>query len=494
MQLFPGVTRLEVVTSVRWGFALSVGLPGLLAGQTRSPGPLRSCQVPSLLGLTTLCATIPVPENRAIKGGRVLELRVVVIPPESAGPELEPIVPMPGGPGQGAIDAGNSWIRILNAAREHRAVVLHDPRGTASSGALDCDFSDGPSHPASYIHDFAPPEKVRACAASLSRQADLTQYTTDAVAADLADILTALGYQRANLFGVSGGTRQAFIFAQHYPMRVRTLTLGGVVPPGFKLPLHYAQDFERSFDLLAADCGRDPSCHAAYPDPRRDLNAVIGRLERNPARVPVPRLGPAPDTAIITRGIFLERIRTMLYSQSQALSVPYVVHQAARGDFDPFVGPQVPPPGGTIPPDGIAMGHYLAITCSEDLDRISAAERRAAAEATSLGDYRVQQQMDACRLFPHAKLPDSHFVFQPLSIPALLISGDADPVTPPRWAESIKQYLPRARHVVFPTGWHVPIGTPCGADLETRFILAGEASALDFSCAATLRRPPFRIP
>ena len=479
---------------MRLGFVLGLFLPGLVASQTRPPAQLRSCQVPALPALTTLCATVTVPENRAVKGSRMLELRVVVVPPDSSGPELEPIVPIPGGPGQGAIDAGNGWARILRAARAHRALVLHDPRGTGNSGALDCDFSEGASHPASYIHDFAPPEKVRACSASLARQADLTQYTSDMVAADLAEILTVLGYQRANLFGVSGGTRQAFVFAQRYPTRVRTLTLGGVVPPGFKLPLHYAQDFDRSLDLLASDCARDPDCHAAYPDVRRELERVVGRLDREPARVPVPRLGPVPDTAIITRGIFIERIRTMLYAQTLAATVPYVIHHAARGDFGPFVVPQVPPPGGTIPPDGIAMGHYLAITCSEDLDRISAAERKAAAEGTSLGDYRVQQQMDACRLFPHARLPDSHFAFRPLPIPALLISGDADPVTPPRWAESIRQYLPGARHVVFPTGWHVPFGTPCGADLATRFILAGNASGLDFSCAASLRRPPFQLP
>jgi pimeloyl-ACP methyl ester carboxylesterase len=260
------------------------------------------------------------------------------------------------------------------------------------------------------------------------------------------------------------------------------------------LPLSYAQDFERSFDLLAADCARDAGCHAAYPDLRRELATVIGRLNREPARVPVPAPGPVPDTAIITRGIFLERIRSMLYAQSLAATVPYVIHQAARGDFAPFVAPQVPAPGGTPPPGGVAMGHYLAVTCSEDLDRIGAAERKVAAEKTSLGDYRVQQQMEACRLFPHATLPDSHFAFKPLETPALLISGDADPVTPPRWAEAIKRYLPRARHVVFPTGAHVPFGTPCAADLAARFLAAADAAGLDFSCAAGLRRPPFQLP
>jgi pimeloyl-ACP methyl ester carboxylesterase len=474
-------------------FALGVLTAGVAADQTQSAGGLRPCQVPSLQVVTTLCMTIPVPENRTLKGGRTLSISVVVVPPDSAGPELEPIVPIPGGPGGGTIAAGGAWARTLKAARAHRALILHDPRGTPSSEPLECDFSDGPSRPGSYIHDFAPPDKVKACAALLSTRADLTQYHTDAIAADLAEILTALGYQRANLYGVSGGTRQAFIFAQRYPGRVRTLTLGGVVPPGFKMPIPYARDFERSLDLLARDCARDPACHAAYPDVRRELAAVAERLTRSPARVPV-RTRTTPDTAIVTRGLFLDEIRHMLYSQSQAARVPYVIHQAARGDFAPFVDPQVPPPGGILPSDGIPMGHFLAVTCSEDIDRIGAAERQAAAQGTLLGDYRVQQQVDACKLFPHARLPQSHFAFKPLGIPTLLLSGDADPVTPPRWAEAMRRYLPRARHVVFPTGGHVPTGTPCGADLASRFIQAGDAGGLDFSCAASLRRPPFLLP
>ena len=484
----------EKAKCVRVGFALGFVLPGLVAAQTRPAAPLHACMVAALPTLTTLCATVLVPENRTSAGGRMLELRVVVVPPDSAGPELEPIVPVPGGPGGGTIDGGNGWVRILKAARAHRTLILHDPRGTGNSGALACDFTDGPGRPGSYIHDFAPPQKVKACAAELSQRTDLTKYTTDAVAADLADILTRLGYRSANLYGVSGGTRQAFIFAQRYPDRVRTLILGGVVPPGFKLPLHYAQDFERAFGLLATDCDHDALCHAAYPNIRKEFAALLARLDHEPARVPVPRAGPVPDTAIITRGIFVERIRTMLYSQFLSPTVPFVVHQAARGDFGPFVSSQVPPPGGAMPPDGVAMGHYLAVTCSEDLDRIGPVERSAAAAGTSLGDYRVQQQMDACRLWPHAKLPEAHFAFKVLPVPTLLISGDADPVTPPRQAEAIKQYLPRARHVVFPTGWHVPLGTPCAADIATRFILAGDAASLDFSCAASLRRPPFKLP
>ena len=445
-------------------------------------------------GLAALCATIQVPENRATPKARTLSLRVVVIAPDSGTELPDPIVVVPGGPGGGVIDGANVWAAILQSARGHRALILLDPRGAALSGALDCDFGNGPSHPASYVTDFAPSDKVKHCAAVLSQRADLTQYHTDAIADDLAEVLTALGYTSANLVGVSGGTRQAFVFASRYPGRVRTLTLGGVVPPDYRLPLHYAQDLDRSLELLFGDCARDPACHAAYPDPRGELVGLLQRLERAPARVPlvVPRVGR--DTARVTRGIFAERIRRMLYSRFEAAQVLYVIHQAASGDFLPFVAPLVPGLGGSSGGDGVAMGHYLSVTCSEDVDRITAAERTAATRGTLLGDYRVQQQVAACALWPHAHLPETHFQFKPLALPALLISGDADPVTPPRWAQAMQQYLPAARQVVFPTGWHVPIGTPCGSTLVSQFILAGSAQQLDIACAATLRRPPFRLP
>jgi pimeloyl-ACP methyl ester carboxylesterase len=466
---------------------------GTLAGQ-RAPSILQPCTRPGLESLVTLCATIPVRENRAAAQGRMLGIRVLVVRPDSGAELPDPIVSVPGGPGGRIISAAGGWAGLLKGARGHRALVLIDPRGTGESDPLDCDMSDGPSHPGSYVHAFAPTARLRACADSLSRIADLTQYTTDAIADDIAEVLTALGYERANFFGVSGGTRQSFVFATRFPTRVRTLILGGVVAPQFRIPLPYPHDFARSLDLLLADCAANAACHAAYPDTRGELVRVLSGLDRAPALVPVSPPGHPADTARVTRGIFADRIRSMLYSPATAATVPYVVHRAAAGDFLPFVSPLVPglgaPPGG----DGISMGHYLSITCSEDLDRITPGERAAEAQGTLLGDYRGQQQADACTLWPHAKLPASHFAPGKLAIPALLISGDADPVTPPQWADSIKRFLPEARHVVFPTGGHVPVGTPCAVALEVQFILTGETGGLDVACAATLTRPPFKLP
>src|SRR5688572_18925301 len=202
-----GVVRVLASEETMRALLWAVGTWGL-GGGVVPPIPisqlLTPCQVTGLDSLKPRCATIQVLENRALPNGRKLNLRVVVVPPDSGAELPDPIVPVPGGPGGGTIGAGNGWARGLQAARGHRALVLIDPRGAAQSGALECDFSDGPAHPGSYVRDFAPPAKVRECAATLSRRADLTQYHTEAIADDLAEVLTALGYDRVNLYGVSG--------------------------------------------------------------------------------------------------------------------------------------------------------------------------------------------------------------------------------------------------------------------------------------------------
>ena len=52
--------------------------------------PLETCRVPGLETLTTLCATVQVRENRALPNGRRLDIRVVVIPPDSGAETLMP--------------------------------------------------------------------------------------------------------------------------------------------------------------------------------------------------------------------------------------------------------------------------------------------------------------------------------------------------------------------------------------------------------------------
>ncbi len=50
-------------------------------------------------------------------------------------------------------------------------------------------------------------------------------------------------------------------------------------------------------------------------------------------------------------------------------------------------------------------------------------------------------------------------------VPALVLSGDLDPVTPPAWGESVVKTLKNGRHVTVPGTGHGVIGTACGQKL-----------------------------
>jgi hypothetical protein len=72
-----------------------------------------------------------------------------------------------------------------------------------------------------------------------------------------------------------------------------------------------------------------------------------------------------------------------------------------------------------------------------------------------------------------------------------VLSGDADPVTPPTWGEEVVKHLSHGRHVVMPATGHGVIGTACGLKLVTEFIDKAWSAALDTRCVGVVRRPPF---
>jgi fermentation-respiration switch protein FrsA (DUF1100 family) len=80
----------------------------------------------------------------------------------------------------------------------------------------------------------------------------------------------------------------------------------------------------------------------------------------------------------------------------------------------------------------------------------------------------------------------------------LLLSGGADPVTPPRHAERVAKALgSRARHVVVPQAGHGVMGLGCMRDVVHKFIDAkndGDALAVDADCAKSVPRPSAFLP
>ncbi|HEU0299262.1 MAG TPA: alpha/beta hydrolase [Longimicrobium sp.] len=444
------------------------------------------------------CGTVEVPENREQPGGRTIALNVAVVPARTPTPVREAVVFFAGGPGQPAVPMAGGVAERYGMLPADRDLLFIDQRGTGGSAPLQCRLRD-PADPQSYLGDYFPPGAVARCLEELRRGADLSRYGYPQLAHDVDAVRAALGYERLDLWGGSYGTRAAQVYMRMYPHRVRSAVLQAVVPPGYLQPAAYAQDVEAALAGLLAECRADAVCHAAFPDPAGELRQVAERLESRPAEAEIvdPRSG-ARLRLTLSRDAFADMIRKLLYDPVLASMLPFVVHRAWEGDFRPAARLALMDRRNAA--EGIWWGLTLSVTCSEDIPFIDSAAAARDNGRTFIGDYRVRQQTAACRGWPRYAPPADYHELVRLEIPTLLVSGQLDPVTPPRWGERALRALPNGMHVVVPHAGHTYDGMPgaaaCMDAILLRFWRQASVRGLDTSCVQRIQRPPFvvRVP
>jgi pimeloyl-ACP methyl ester carboxylesterase len=204
-----------------------------------------------------LCGTVSVWENRELKHGRQLALKVMVLPALEGGAS-DAFFPLAGGPGQSAIETYPA-MGYTNAIRKKRDVVLVDQRGTGGSAPLKCDLRDM-KNAQEVLGEEIPAERLRACRQQLSQTADLTQYATSIFADDLDEVRAALGYEKIDVFGASYGTRAALVYLRQHGNHVRTIGLEGVASPEYRIPLSFSRALQSSIDQIIERCEATTDC------------------------------------------------------------------------------------------------------------------------------------------------------------------------------------------------------------------------------------------
>ncbi len=192
----------------------------------------------------------------------------------------------------------------------------------------------------------------------------------------------------------------------------------------------------------------------------------------------------------IQHGVFAEKIRMWMYGREQASRIPLIIHQAAHGDFGPFLREAIAP---SIP-DFIADGMYLSVTCAEDVPFIDQAEAAHLNAGNPFGNYRVFQQTRACSMWPQGKIPADFREPVSSNIPVLIFSGNMDPITPPQRGEEVARYLSNSRHVIISQAGHGVEGLTepeCVDRIIMEFMEKGDAKQLDVSCVERMVPPSF---
>ncbi|MCH2659644.1 alpha/beta hydrolase [bacterium] len=433
------------------------------------------------------CGTLEVYEDRAAQSGRTIALNIAVLPAFSRSPRPDPLFAFNGGPGGASTDlarmADGPWRRI----RQERDIVLIDQRGTGESGPLDCASDD----PDSLM--FLPEaiewsiDQLKNCLDGY--EADTRLYTTPIAMDDIDEVRRALGYDQINLWGGSYGTRAALVYMRRHPASVRAAIVDGLAPPSMRLPVHMGTDGQRALDMLCQACAADPSCAEAFGDIGAKFDSLQARLQRDPgkvlARFQDPRTGADHELPVYWQGI-AGVVRAALYKPEIATLLPLIIDRAYAGDYGPLVALAVPQADVA---DKISQGMFYSVVCSEDLPFVTDAERRGH-NANFFGPFALELMSRICGFWPQGDIPDNYHDPVATDHPVLVLSGNLDPVTPPRWGEDVASHLPNARHVVVPGVGH---GTAygCVPKLMAEFIANADAHDLDTSCIDKLERPAF---
>jgi pimeloyl-ACP methyl ester carboxylesterase len=435
------------------------------------------------------CGTLEVAEDPGRPDGRRISLALAWVPTDNTA-DPDPVFMLAGGPGQGARD---SYPQVATAFREilrKRHVILLDQRGTGGSNAMVCRDEEGRSAVSESVEDSPASAAAfaRRCLQQVSKTADPRLYTTSVAVQDLDAVRAALGVERLNLVGISYGTRVAQHYLRAYPERVRSVVLDGVVPNALVLGSEHARNLEASLDLQFARCRETPACAARLGAPRENFARLAAELRAAPRTLRYrDAFSGEEKTDALTYGHLASVVRLYAYAPMVAAMLPLTLHEAAAGRAEPLMA-QAQMILGQVS-EQITHGMQLSVMCSEDAPRL----RVDPADAQSvLGTEFIEFTLAQCAEWPRGALPEDFHAALQSDAPVLLLSGEFDPVTPPRYGEQVLEGLSRGRHLLLRGQGHNVIGVGCTPRLAARFIDTADAAALDAGCLDKLAyAPPF---
>ena len=434
------------------------------------------------------CGWLVVPENRSALPSRAIHLAVGIFHPEGGATQPGPVIYLSGGPGGSVLEFirytfedGFAW--VLEAGRD---LILFDQRGVGvSKPALDCPNVDALVRDLSdRARDGNPVSKqeasdltldaYRACGENLAQVADLEAYNSATNADDVNDLGLALGYDQIDLWGVSYGTRLALTMMRDHPEILRSVVLDSVYPPDADLYVESPANFDRSLNLLLDSCATNPVCDQNYPGLRTVFFDTIERLNAAPVtRTITDTFTGASYTGLFDGDAMLGFVFQVLYETEFKYLLPELIYDASQNNFaalDRIRGAMLAQRTAT------SLGMMFSVQCHEEIPFSSPGAFEAAlaeypefagvfgrAPAGGLA-YRVCATWDAGQADPIENQPVIS------DVPALVLTGEFDPVTPPAWGRHVAETLSNSYFFECPGVGHGASAQDCGRKLMLAFL------------------------
>ncbi len=483
---------IRVIVIFAIGFAIGTLGARLLKAQAALPA-YETTECPFNAADNVECGFVTVPETRANPDSPTIRIATVILRGDDSD---VPALLLSGGPGEITTPNAGFSGAVFQQVAGGRTLIMFDQRGVGrSEPALEC-----PNWIEAQLNALAPevtPEEALIanntalieCANNLEAQGiNLDAYNSLENAADVRDIVAALGYEQVNLIGVSYGSLLAQHVMRDYPEVVRAAVIDSVLPLEESFLVNSTDTAFRAIDRVLDACAADSVCAQAYPDLESTLRSTVAQYNENPTRFTVtdPTTG-IEYPSLLTGDAIIGAVLYYLYRTPDIPVLPQAITEIANGNTaiaesltSQFLGAYY----------AIERGMQFSVQCAEDLLLTSEADLRARYEAlppefrgrVDLDVIMQNSLIDLCEAFPVETLDVS--VKSPLvtDIPVLALGGEFDPVTPPDYAERVTANLPNAYTYIFPgVGHSVALASQCAVGIIVQF-LNDPAAEPDASC------------
>lgn len=438
------------------------------------------CPFDSPRGSEMECGTLIVPEDRTDANSPNIELAVAIVaaPNGAANP---PIVYLAGGPGGSGIDDyvadPEGWEMPF---LQNRDLILLDQRGTGySNPTLDCpEFAevDSRENPDALCFDRL-----------IDAGINLMAYNTQENAADVEALRLALGIDEWDLLGISYGTRLALEVMRNHPEGVRAVILDSPFPPNADTPVDEVYSFTDALAELFADCERDSYCREEYTDLENVFLDTVQRLNED-------------ETAEIF-GDDLVFALSSAFSDTELIPLlPYVIYEVSDDNFNAL--DEISAEGGFARTQfqddedrSDSEGMYNSVICHDEY---------------ALGDYErvetavigtIPQELEGALLQATFDLTSLCEYWNPMdavdntavtsNIPTLILVGQYDVATPPRWGTLTAATLPNSHLVLVPGAGHSLLSSvQCTVTITDAFLTNPNQSP-DTNCLNNIEWPYF---
>jgi pimeloyl-ACP methyl ester carboxylesterase len=457
------------------------------------------------------CGTVRVPEDRHQENGKQVVLSVAVIEPPHEVAAQPPLFVLTGGPGEEILNYLQYTLEPFRRIIAERPVIFYDQRGIGlSQPALACPEVVEANQKA-LLRDLSPDEEFRIsldayadCKARLEESGvSLSSFNSAASADDVRDIVTALGYPKVYLYGVSYGTflGQVTLLRHQSEGWISGAILDSVIPLQVDFNKENWTNKQAIFKYIFSHCAEDPKCNARYPELEKTFYATLDQLQRSPLEVIT--IDPQSAKGMVIKmddEDFVGVLFHMLYDPEQASSIPQIIDRASRGDTKLLGHPYRE----LLQEYGAGyIGMTMSVWCADEastinLDAVHQANAALDPAFQKLAEGSAEELQKRCRLWDVKPAEIKQHRALKTKLPILILSGEQDPITPLAWGELLHSSIPGSYFYSFPGTGHAvfftqPDAHVCAESLIIQF-MGNSTQPPDGSCLSRVKPLPFQVP